>query len=32
MEQGCRWVTRDEDFARFAPHGLEWELLEPPKN
>lgn len=32
MEQGCRWVTRDEDFARFAPHGLEWELLQPPTN
>jgi len=30
IEQGCRWVTRDDDFALFAPHGLEWELLAPP--
>ena len=29
MEHGCRWVTRDEDFAGFAPYGLEWELLKP---
>lgn len=31
IEHGCRWVTRDDDFALFAPYGLEWELLEPPK-
>lgn len=24
---GCTWITRDEDFARFAPHGLRWEPL-----
>ncbi len=29
VEHGCRWVTRDEDFAHFAPHGLDWENLRP---
>jgi toxin-antitoxin system PIN domain toxin len=29
MEHGCRWVTRDDDFAAFGPHGLEWEHLVP---
>ncbi|HOX02807.1 MAG TPA: type II toxin-antitoxin system VapC family toxin [Candidatus Paceibacterota bacterium] len=29
IEHGCRWVTRDDDFAVFAPHGLEWEHLRP---
>jgi hypothetical protein len=28
---GCTWVTRDRDFARFAPHGLRWEHLVLPK-
>jgi uncharacterized protein len=27
MAEGCTWVTRDGDFARFAPHGLEWKHL-----
>ena len=26
--EGCTWVTRDADFARFAPHGLSWKHLE----
>jgi uncharacterized protein len=25
---GCSLVTRDADFAKFAPHGLRWKLLE----
>lgn len=29
IEHGCRWVTRDADFAGFESHGLEWEHLEP---
>jgi len=29
IEHGCQWVTRDDDFADFAPHGLEWEHLLP---
>jgi toxin-antitoxin system PIN domain toxin len=24
---GCTWVTRDKDFARLVPHGLEWQHL-----
>jgi uncharacterized protein len=24
---GCTWVTRDADFARFVPQGLEWQHL-----
>jgi hypothetical protein len=24
---GCTWVTRDQDFARFVSHGLEWQHL-----
>lgn len=24
---GCTWVTRDKDFARFVPHGLDWQHL-----
>lgn len=24
---GCTWVTRDQDFARFVPHDLEWRHL-----
>src|SRR3990172_2276560 len=27
LAEGCTWVTRDGDFARFAPHGLRWEHL-----
>ncbi len=27
MSDGCTWVTRDADFARFADHGLRWEHL-----
>lgn len=25
--EGCTWVTRDGDFAAFAPHGLRWQHL-----
>ena len=24
MAEGCVWITRDGDFARFAAHGLRW--------
>lgn len=27
IEQGCCWVTRDEDFAAIAVHGLDWQHL-----
>jgi toxin-antitoxin system PIN domain toxin len=27
IEHGCTWVSRDGDFARFAPHGLLWKHL-----
>lgn len=27
MAEGCTWVTRDADFARFEPHGLRWQHL-----
>ena len=27
IAQGCTWVTRDGDFARFEPHGLRWQHL-----
>lgn len=27
IAEGCTWVTRDRDFARFAPHGLSWSHL-----
>jgi uncharacterized protein len=27
LEHGCTWVTCDRDFARFAPHGISWQLL-----
>jgi len=27
ISEGCTWVTRDGDFARFAPHGLRWQHL-----
>jgi uncharacterized protein len=30
IEQGCQWVTRDDDFASFSPHNLDWEHLLPP--
>jgi uncharacterized protein len=29
MEEGCTWVTRDGDFARFARVGLTWQHLVP---
>lgn len=31
VSAGCTWVTRDGDFARFAPHGLRWQHLVLPK-
>lgn len=27
MAAGCTWVTRDQDFAQFAAHGLRWHHL-----
>ncbi len=27
INEGCTFVTRDRDFARFVPHGLQWEHL-----
>jgi hypothetical protein len=27
IAEGCTWVTRDADFARFVPHGLRWQHL-----
>ncbi len=27
ITEGCTWVTRDGDFARFEPHGLRWKHL-----
>jgi uncharacterized protein len=27
LAEGCTWVSRDADFARFAPLGLVWEHL-----
>ena len=29
ISAGCTWITRDSDFARFAPHGLRWQHLVP---
>ncbi len=29
LESGCTWVTRDGDFRRFTPSGLELTMLEP---
>jgi toxin-antitoxin system PIN domain toxin len=29
IDQGCTLVSRDAGFARFVPHGLEFEHLEP---
>jgi len=29
IEHGCTLVSRDPDFQRFVPHGLDFELLEP---
>jgi toxin-antitoxin system PIN domain toxin len=29
IEHGCQWITRDDDFASFHPHGLDWEHLLP---
>lgn len=28
IAEGCTFVTRDEDFAQFATHGLRWQHLE----
>lgn len=30
IEHGCTLVSRDLGFRRFEPHGLSFELLEPP--
>lgn len=27
ITEGCTWVSRDADFAGFAPHGLRWQHL-----
>jgi toxin-antitoxin system PIN domain toxin len=27
ISEGCTWVTRDGNFARFEPHGLRWQHL-----
>lgn len=27
IAEGCRWVSRDGDFARFEEHGLRWQHL-----
>ena len=27
IAEGSVWVTRDPDFAAFAPHGLRWQHL-----
>jgi uncharacterized protein len=27
IASGCTWVTRDKDFARFVPHGLDWHHM-----
>lgn len=27
IAEGCTWVTRDRDFARFEAHGLLWQHL-----
>jgi len=27
IAEGATWVTRDDGFARFVPHGLRWEHL-----
>ena len=32
VEHGCRWLTRDDDFAKFEPYGLEWEHLVPGRS
>ncbi|MBV8361151.1 MAG: PIN domain-containing protein [Deltaproteobacteria bacterium] len=28
IAEGCTWITRDRDFARFALHGLSWNHLQ----
>lgn len=28
LSEGCTWVTRDHDFARFEAQGLRWHHLE----
>jgi toxin-antitoxin system PIN domain toxin len=28
IEHGCEWVSRDGDFARFAPCGLRWRHFD----
>jgi len=27
ISSGCTWITRDQDFARYASHGLTWQHL-----
>lgn len=29
IEHGCRWATRDRDFAAFERHGLRWAEVAP---
>jgi uncharacterized protein len=29
IAEGATWVSRDDDFARFAAHGLRWQHLDP---
>ena len=29
IEHACEWITPDQDFRRFAAHGLKVEMLEP---
>lgn len=29
IEHACEWVTRDRDFERFVPYGLQLTILEP---
>ena len=29
IEHACEWITRDQDFHRFVPHGLKLQILEP---
>lgn len=30
LEHGCEWISRDNDFTAFAPHGLRWQHLVAP--
>jgi hypothetical protein len=29
IEHASEWITRDQDFKRFVPHGLKLRILEP---